>query len=454
MSSATTRQETARPPLRGEGGLAAPHHGNKATGLATLTDMKPGPMGSERSGAPLDLKDLWRWLLTVAQQEERIDCLFFRFCAELCRRGLPLWRATLGLEILHPKISGSFVVWSEQAEEAREADRSGLKESDEYMRSPTRHVDETGLAFRLKLDAPILGMPLMTELRDRGATEYVMHPLPFRNRSRTATMSFATRQAGGFDPMQDAALADAMRLFSPYAEREVLGRIAVDLMATYLGPRTGRRVIEGAIDRSGHETIEAAIWHADLRGFTQLSETRPTAEVIAVLNDWLEEMVALIEDEGGEVLKFIGDAVLAIFPRTAERDLAHSSAAALRAAAAFCERRRGGQGLEFGLALHVGEVAYGNIGAARRLDFTVIGPAVNRAARLQEVSKQLGRTLVLSRAFSRLVGHPVEELGCFALRGIERPERVFGLATVGDERSTTTPMVTQDSHILDLAERV
>jgi adenylate cyclase len=221
-----------------------------------------------------------------------------------------------------------------------------------------------------------------------------------------------------------------MRLFSPYAEREVLGRIAVDLMATYVGPKTGRRVIEGAIERSGHETIEAAIWHADLRGFTQFSETHPTAEVIAVLNDWLEEMVALIEDEGGEVLKFIGDAVLAIFPRTEERDLAHSSAAALRAATAFCERRRDGLGLEFGLALHVGEVAYGNIGAARRLDFTVIGPAVNQVARLQDVSKQLGHTLVLSRAFSRLAGQPVEELGCFVLRGIERPEKVFGLASI------------------------
>ncbi|HEV2560303.1 MAG TPA: adenylate/guanylate cyclase domain-containing protein [Microvirga sp.] len=377
------------------------------------------------------MNDLWRWLLTVAQQDERIDSLFFRFCAELCRRGLPLWRATLGLEILHPEISGSFVVWSEQTEEAREADRSGLKESDEYMQSPTRLVDETGMAFHLKLDAPVLGMPLMTELRDRGATGYVMYPLPFRNRSRTAAMSFATRQKGGFDPSHEAALADAMQLFSPYAEREVLGRIAVDLMATYVGPRTGRRVIGGAIERGAHETIEAAIWHADLRGFTHFSEIRPTAEVIAVLNEWLEEMVHLIEGEGGEVLKFIGDGVLAIFPRSAERDLARSSAAALRAARAFCERRRGGPGLEFGLALHVGEVAYGNIGAARRLDFTVIGPAVNRAARLQEVGKQLGQSLVLSSAFSRLAGQPVEELGCFALRGIECPERVFGLPKVG-----------------------
>jgi adenylate cyclase len=424
--------DRAASPVRGAGVLSAPalQLETEPTSRTAPPDGDPGPARCERSGTPPDIDDLWRWLLTMAQQEERIDCTFFRFCAELCKRGLPLWRATLGLEILHPEISGSLVVWSEEAEEVSQSARSVLKHSDEYMLSPTRQVDDSGMAFRLKLDAPLHSMPLLTELRDRGATEYVMHPLPFRNRSRTATMSFATRRTGGFDPAQEAALTDAMRLFSPYAEREVLGRIAVDLMATYVGPKTGRRVIEGAIERSGHETIEAAIWHADLRGFTQFSETHPTAEVIAVLNDWLEEMVALIEDEGGEVLKFIGDAVLAIFPRTEERDLAHSSAAALRAATAFCERRRDGLGLEFGLALHVGEVAYGNIGAARRLDFTVIGPAVNQVARLQDVSKQLGHTLVLSRAFSRLAGQPVEELGCFVLRGIERPEKVFGLASI------------------------
>jgi adenylate cyclase len=348
----------------------------------------------------------------------------------LCKRGLPLWRATLGLEILHPEISGSLVVWSEEAEEVSQSARSVLKHSDEYMLSPTRQVDDSGMAFRLKLDAPLHSMPLLTELRDRGATEYVMHPLPFRNRSRTATMSFATRRTGGFDPAQEAALTDAMRLFSPYAEREVLGRIAVDLMATYVGPKTGRRVIEGAIERSGHETIEAAIWHADLRGFTQFSETHPTAEVIAVLNDWLEEMVALIEAEGGEVLKFIGDAV----PGDLSADRGARSGACERGRVAGRLRllrtaaRRTGPRVRFGAPRRGGRVR--QYRAARRLDFTVIGPAVNQVARLQDVSKQLGHSLVLSCAFSRLAGQPVEELGSFMLRGIERPERVFRVASI------------------------
>jgi adenylate cyclase len=300
-----------------------------------------------------------------------------------------------------------------------------LKRSDEYQRSPTRVVDETDAPFRRKLDAPCPDMPLLEELRGLGATDYVLHPLPFLSRSRTATMGFTTLQSGGFTPGQDAALAEATRLFSPYAEREVLSRIAVDLLDTYVGPRTGRRIIEGGIDRGDYEIIEAAIWHADLRGFTHLSETRPTAEVIERLNAWLDPMVAAIQDHDGEVLKFIGDAVLAIFPTSPRRSPAQACRDALAAATAFVEVSRGGP--DYGLALHAGEVAYGNIGAARRLDFTVIGPAVNRAARLQDVAKATHRRIVISRAFAALVEVPLVELGRFELRGIERPQRVFGL---------------------------
>ncbi len=199
----------------------------------------------------------------------------------------------------------------------------------------------------------------------------------------------------------------------------------MDLLCTYVGPRTGRRIIEGGIDRGDYDVIEAAIWHADLRGFTRLSETRPTAEVIERLNAWLEPMVAAIQEHDGEVLKFIGDAVLAIFPTGPARSRAQACRDALAAARAFVEGSPGD--LDYGLALHAGEVAYGNIGAARRLDFTVIGPAVNRAARLQDVAKAVGRRVVISRIFAELVDAPLVELGRFELRGIERPQRVFGL---------------------------
>lgn len=373
------------------------------------------------------LRDLWRWLVAAAAADPPIHELFYSYCAELARRGLPLWRATLGLEILHPEISGSLVVWTDGSVERRDATRAVLKRSDDYLLSPTRVVDETGRTFRRKLDAPADDMPLLADLRGQGATEYVMHPLPFMDRSRTANMSVSTRQAGGFTPEQDAALAEAAALFSPYAERVVLRRIAIDLMETYVGPRTGHHVIEGRIERGGYETIEAAIWHADLRGFTALSETRPTAEVIGTLNAWLDPMVEIIQAHDGEVLKFIGDAALAIFPSDSSRDRRRACADALAAASAFAAAMDAG-GPRFGLALHVGEVAYGNIGGARRLDFTVIGPAVNRVARLQEVAKVTGRSIVLSRAFAELVDAPLVELGRFDLRGIDRPQRVFGLA--------------------------
>jgi adenylate cyclase len=380
---------------------------------------------SASATSPLDLGHLWRWLLAAADEKPSIDRLFVRFCAELERRGLPIWRAVLGLEILHPEISGSLVVWTADDVEVRRATRAVLKRSDEYQLSPTRIVDETDRAFRRKLHAPCPDIPLLEDLRLAGATEYVLHPLPFLDRSRTATMGFTTRRPGGFTAEEDAALVEAMRLFSPYAEREVLSRIAVDLMETYVGARTGRRVIEGLIERGSSEIIEAAIWHADLRSFTRLSETRPTAEVIERLNAWLDPMVSAIQEHDGEVLKFIGDAVLAIFPTGPARTRAQACRDALAAARAFVDGPPGD--LDYGLALHAGEVAYGNIGAARRLDFTVIGPAVNRAARLQDVAKALSRRVVISRAFAELVEAPLVELGRFELRGIERPQRVFGL---------------------------
>jgi adenylate cyclase len=213
----------------------------------------------------------------------------------------------------------------------------------------------------------------------------------------------------------------------------VLRRIAVDLMDTYVGPRTGQLVFEGRIERGGYETIEAALWLADLRGFTRMSETRSSGEVIAALNAWLDTMVTIIQEHDGEVLKFIGDAVLAIFPRNDRRGLREACADAMAAAVAFSQATDtdppspAGR-LDFGLGLHVGEVAYGNIGAARRLDFTVIGPAVNRAARLQEIAKRLGRRIVTSGPFAKMIDAPLVELGRFELRGIERPQRVFGLS--------------------------
>ena len=381
-----------------------------------------------------ETRRIGRWLANSAPGDD-LGELFTAFCREIVQRGFSVWRVSLALEVLHPELSGWLHVWTDETVTMRELARAGVAQSPSYLNSPVRIVDETDATFRRRLDAPCPEMPLLEEIRLLGATDYVMFPLPFLDHTRTAALAFATQQAEGFTPNDLDTLEMAARLLSPYAERHVLRRIAIDLLDTYVGPHTGSRIIEGRVERGKAEQIEAAIWFTDLRGFTRLSEEAPIAEVLATLNAWFEAMGVVIEEHGGEVLKFIGDAVLAIFPSAAQGREA-ACRRALVAAEAFCRRtdavntERRAQGLAplaFGLALHFGEVAYGNVGAPRRLDFTVIGPAVNRASRLQELAKRLGRRLLLSRAFAQRLDRPLVDLGRHELRDVQQPQQVFTL---------------------------
>jgi adenylate cyclase len=297
-------------------------------------------------------------------------------------------------------------------------------------------VDETERPFRRRLDETCSDMPLLEELRQVGATEYIMYPLPFLNRTRTAVISFATQRPRGFDPTTLNELEFAVNLLSPYFERYILRRIAIDLLDTYVGPHTGQRILDGQVDRGAAERIDAAIWFADLRGFTLLSEQSPIPEVLDHLNAWFGTIGEVLEAHGGEVLKFMGDAVLAIFPTSVGQDRATSCRNALKAAEEFgcrteaenvLRRLSGAAPLFHGLALHVGEVAYGNVGAARRLDFTVIGPAVNRASRLLSLSKLLDQEVLVSDDLAREIDQPLVDLGCHNLRGVDGPQRVFTL---------------------------
>lgn len=385
---------------------------------------------------------LARWLAKDAPHDT-VQALFASFCQEVVRSGAPVWRASLGLEVLHPEVSGWQHIWTNEGQSVRGADRATAATSPSYLNSPTRIVDETTRPFRRRLEAPCPDLPLLEELRLDGATDYVMYPLPFLDQTRTAVISFATQHPEGFDPLSLDRLEFGARLLSPYLERHVLRRIAVDLLDTYVGPRTGQRIIEGRVDRGAVEMIEAAIWFADLRGFTLLSEQSPIPAVLTHLNVWFGIIGEVVEAHGGEVLKFIGDAVLAIFPTTGERDRRAACRKALAAAQEFCRRSEaenvlrlssGHPPLEHGLALHVGEVAYGNVGASHRLDFTVIGPAVNRASRLLDLAKRLDQPVLVSHALAREVDQPLVDLGRHQLRDVGKPQRVFALSAPDRER--------------------
>jgi adenylate cyclase len=381
------------------------------------------------------MEHIARWLANDAPHQS-VAALFAAFCREIARSGTPVWRASLGLEVLHPEVSGWQHIWTDESLSVREADRATASTSQSYLNSPTRIVDETERPFRRRLEAPCSNMPLLEELRLAGATDYVMYPLPFLEQTRTAVISFATRQPNGFDRASLDRLELTAKLLSPYLERHVLRRIAVDLLDTYVGPRTGQRILEGRVDRGTVELIEAAIWFTDLRGFTLLSERTPMPEVVAHLNAWFGVIGEVVEAHGGEVLKFMGDAVLAIFPTSAGQARAAACRKALVAAQEFCRRSAAENALRIsagsppvlqGLALHFGEVAYGNVGAPHRLDFTVIGPAVNQASRLLSLAKQLDRPVLVSHTLAREVDQVLVDLGRHQLRGVEQPQQVFTL---------------------------
>ena len=258
---------------------------------------------------------------------------FAEFCARLVAAGIPVWRASLAVERLQPEESGSMVVWRDGTLTRDVRPRAGMLTSDAYLRSPTWVVDETGRPFRRRLATEGgLDMPLLGELLAEGCTDYLMLPLAFADTSRTAVVSFATKAPGGFGEAEIAALDLAARLASPYAERAVLHKIAVDLLAAYLGPAAGRRVFDGHVERGDVETITAAVWFSDLRGFTALSERLPRREVVAVLNRFFDAMGGAVEAGGGEILKFMGDGLLAVFP--VEGDAEVTCGRALDAAAA------------------------------------------------------------------------------------------------------------------------
>lgn len=356
------------------------------------------------------------------------------YCRMLVADGLPIWRAVIGVETLHPEQTGGQIVWLAEEEQTEVVYYHGVENTPVYLDSPLRVVDETGKPFRRRLIGPPAEMQLLRELQQSGATDYLIVPFPFLDRTRSASMSFATRALDGFSHHELEQLEVAAQLISPYAERHALRRIAVDLLDTYVGHHAGERIFQGQVHRGAVDRIDAAILMADLRGFTALSNAQDLTDVIETLDAWFECVAAAIASHGGEILKFMGDGLLAIFPAGAD-----SPDACRRAADAALDSFRGvdllnaeraaaGEGaVAFVVGLHIGEVAYGNIGGRRRLDFTVLGPAVNYASRLQDLAKSLDRPILVSSAFASQLSGPAVAVGTHPLRGIGDAERIFAL---------------------------
>jgi adenylate cyclase len=387
-------------------------------------------------GAPIPGGKIDRWILGEGPHFDSHVEFFDELCWRVVGVGVPLWRATLYADTLHPLIRGIGARWLRHrkiVEDFRILHGSGV--TDEYLRSPIRATIERGTSFRRHLDAEVPEHPLLEKLRKAGATDYFALALN-RTFQRFPVVTWATDRSGGFSDADIAALEDINPAFAAIVETRVVRRISTNLLDTYFGPQAGRRILAGQIRRAEGERLRAVVMMTDLRGFTALSDGLPAEEVITLLDDYFDALATPIQERKGEVLKFMGDGMLAIFPAADDDDFSASSVRALEAATEGLERldavnkaRRstGRSELRTGIGLHLGEVIYGNVGTIGRLDFTVIGPAVNLASRIEDLTKRLLRPMLFSSAFARVCPRPLVSLGFQPVRGLNDPEEVFGL---------------------------
>lgn len=396
-------------------------------------------MGEDRAPAapgrwPNQRSALLDWLIGEARQLPDGPTLLRELCTRLLAAGLPLRRASFHLRLLHPQLFAMGFYWERGAEQIRVfRAEHGIQDTDTFQKSPMRVLFEGAGAVRQRLDLPdvAFAFPLFYELRDAGITDYVAMPLTFSDGKVHGT-TWSSDRPGGFESAHLAQIEDLLPAFSLMLEIHLNRRIAISLLDTYVGRHAGERILRGQITRGSGETVCAAIWFCDLRGFTELAERTDRDTLIACLNQYFDAMAKPVEAHGGEILKFIGDAMLAIFPLDSERACRRALQAAIAAEAGMAELNRarlarGEEALDFGIGLHAGDVMYGNIGATNRLDFTVIGPAVNLASRLHSLSHTLGTNLLISDTFAGMCVGPFRSLGSHHLKGIGRPVEVFTL---------------------------
>jgi adenylate cyclase len=376
------------------------------------------------------------WLTNNTRDERFIDNIFAELCVRLQQAGVPLKRASLHILIHHPQWLGARMMWADGMRESEIARVDhDVRERSEYIGSPAKEIHDGVTVVRERLERdPSLGRKhaVYDEMRTKGLTDYVAWPL-YHTLGKRHMVTFATDRPGGFD---DAHIADLFKLLPALAlvsEIRVKNRLARTLLETYVGAHAGELILAGATRRGSGTTVRAAIMVCDLRDFTRISDNWPRDDVIDLLNGYFDAMSEPIERHGGEILKFIGDGLLAIFPLSepaACANLLHAVSEARQAMAALNEKNSetGRAPLNYGIGVHVGDVMYGNIGSRTRLDFTVIGPAVNMASRLEALTKQLGRPVLLSRAFADFVERDfdLERVGEYPVRGFNDPIELFG----------------------------
>lgn len=375
------------------------------------------------------------WLVTETRDERFIDNIFVQMCQRLRNEGVPVARASLHFRTLHPQWLGARILWRTGLAEAKiDTFGYGVEKTPQFRNSPVNEIFSGAIEVRKNLEAMRDGdghHQFYDELIRDGLTEYIAWPMEHTLGKRHIA-TFASDRPGGFSDEHIAFLQDLLPALTLVTEIRLKNILARTLLETYVGPHASGQILAGATTRGSGATVGAAILICDLRDFTTISDQWPRDDVIELLNGYFDAMSEPIEKHGGEILKFMGDGMLAIFPLTdpmACRNLLTAIKEADAAVAALNEEnaREGREVLRYGIGVHVGDVMYGNIGSRRRLDFTVIGPAVNVASRLESLTKEIKRPVLFSRAFVEMASckEGMESLGAFPLRGLGEPVDVF-----------------------------
>ena len=397
-------------------------------------EIQPAADPTEETNPLIDwlVRDAWKPKSTVELVEATAKALV--------QAGFPLWSLRLFVRTLNPQLFARFYSWKSGREEIieREATHAGAQ-SEQYLDSPFALIinGQGGVRRRLEGANPRLDFPILRDLIEEGATDYVALPLRFSD-GQINVLTLISDHPGGFSTGQLGHLYEVLpnlgRLFEAHAQRIS----SLTLLQTYLGRNAGERVNNGSIKRGDGEQLHAVIWFSDLRQSTTLADNLSREEYLAVLNQYFDCVAGAVIEHDGEVLKFIGDAVLAIFPIDDPSDphpkACHQALAAVRSASERIEKVNRDRSsanqplLQFGTGLHRGTITYGNVGTERRLDFTVIGPTVNEAARIESLCKSLDEPVLASSAFAAGVADGLRSIGTHELRGVQAQEEIFAVS--------------------------
>lgn len=393
--------------------------------------------------------DIAAWIIDQGLRGASFDEITVGFCRRLRDAGHPLRRVSISLRTLHPQYGAHSFVWDAASDSLSKLAHPHREVEDQtFLESPIYYlVSGAANTIRCQLDGRRLKVtfPMVEELRTQGYTDYAATTVMFAEEQDFQTMegiffSCATDCVGGFSDQDLNWITGLLPTLALALKSASLQDVAVNIVEAYLGKDAGHQVLRGKFNRGSVESIDAVILIADLRGFTATTGLLPRETVVERLNGYFDCIVQPLEQQGGQVLKFLGDGLLATFTLETDKPKAQVCAAALNAARlALSEvaglnaelESRGELGMPLDIALHLGDVMYGNVGAADRLDFTVIGAAVNETSRIEALCDQLGRNLLISGSFCNALGpegNALISLGSHRLRGVSGAREIFGVA--------------------------